>query len=190
MKNIIPVHATMKGSLLAGRGLNPRIPISTLWGFEHIRAGKLIDKWECLNVITTEGFNHMLDVQFGAVAKIATWYLTIFEDDYTPLITNTYAVPGYTESTAYDEANRIEFIDVPAAARVMTNTASKGTFTISATKIMYGASLVGGTNAATKDDTTAGVANILFCSSSFGGGKSFVDDDVLLVDCTITLADS
>jgi hypothetical protein len=70
----------------------------------------------------------------------------------------------------------------------MTNTASKATFTISGTKTIYGAFLCGGTNAATKKNVAAG--NILFASSKFATAKEVVDDDILMVVCSITLADA
>jgi hypothetical protein len=71
----------------------------------------------------------------------------------------------------------------------MTNSASKATFTISATKTIYGAFLCGGgTGAATKSDTAGG--GTLFASSKFATAKEVVDDDVLMVVCSITLADA
>lgn len=166
------------------------ISIGTWWEYELIRKGKLIDRWENGNVCTTEGLTTMLSIMFHDIAKKAAWYICIFEDNYTPLITNTYAVPGYTESTAYTEANRVAFTTVDAVANVVTNTAAKATFTINATKTIYGAALVGGdvANTNTKSDTvTAG--SVLFASSKFTLSKAVVATDVLLVTCSITLAD-
>jgi hypothetical protein len=151
--------------------------------------------WECLgaweydNTFTAEGLNHMLDSTFHAATQITTWYFAIFESDTTPADGTTYAVPVYTESTAYDEANRPAFVESAASGKSLNNTASKAQFTISATKTIYGAALVGGgTDADTKGDAAGG--GTLMCGSKFETSRSLVDDDVLIVEMTLTLADT
>jgi hypothetical protein len=112
----------------------------------------------------------------------------LFENNYTPLIGDTYAVPGFTESSAYDEATRPAFVEAEATAKVTTNSASKATFTISATKTIYGAFLCGGGSTPnTKGDAAGG--GTLFASSKFATAKDVVDGDILMVVCSITLAD-
>ena len=188
MKSRIPVSARMGANLISKPAMKSIIPVGTWWELEQYRKGRLIDKWGQKNVITTEGLNHMLNVAFNSATQITAWYMGLFEDDYTPLITNTYATPGFTESTAYDEATRVAYADATATTKIMTNSASKATFTISGTKTIYGAFLCGGGSAAsTKSDTAGG--GTLFASSKFATAKSVVDDDVLMVVCSITLAD-
>ena len=188
MGRIIPIETMITSELISQIKLNPRIPVGTLWEFEHFRKGRLIDQWQQGNVNTNEGLNGFLDVMFHDATKIATWYMCTFEDDYTPLITNTYAVPGYTECTAITEGTRPAFNEAAASSKVITNSANKATFTFNATKTIYGAALVGGgTDGNTKGNTAGG--GTLFCSSKFGASKSVVNTDVLLVTCTITLAD-
>ncbi len=165
------------------------INLKSRWEWEHWRNGKLIDSWVETNIVTNEGLNAILDIMFHASTQITTWYIAIFENDYTPLATNTYATPGFTESTAYDEATRPEYVEAAASSQAITNSANKGSFTISDTKTIYGAALVGGgTAASTKADAAGG--GKLFCSSKFSGSKSVVDDDVLKVGITITAADA
>lgn len=188
MNRIIPIETNFSPILQKSDLLNLKIPIGTLWEFEHFRKGKLIDQWEQGNVNTNEGLNAFLDIMFHGATQIATWYMAVFEDDYTPLVTNTYAVPGYTECIAYAPATRPEFVEAAASGKVLTNSANKASFTFNATKTIYGASLVGGGSAATTKADTAG-GGTLFASSKFGTSKSVVDTDVLLVSCTITLAD-
>lgn len=184
----LPVKATFDANIIRNPAIKSIIPIGTWWEIEHYRKGKLIDKWEQKNVITTEGLNHMLNVTFHGATAIATWYMGLFEDDYTPLITDTYATPGFTESAAYDEATRPAFVEAEATAKITTNSASKATFTISGTKTIYGAFLCGGGTAGnTKEDVAGG--GTLFASSKFATAKDVVDDDVLMVVCSITLAD-
>lgn len=188
MKSRLPLSTKFGATLISSPGIKSILPVCSWWEFEHFRKGKLIDKWEQKNVNTNEGLNHILNVAFNSATQITSWYMGLFENDYTPLVTNTYAVPGFTESEAYDEANRVPYVDATATAKVMTNSASKATFTISATKTIYGAFLCGGgTGAATKSDTAGG--GTLFASSKFATAKDVVDDDVLMVVCSITLAD-
>jgi len=184
----MPVKTKLSSELISTLNFNPRIPIGTLWEFEHFRKGELLDQWKQGNVNTNEGLNAFLDIMFHGATQIATWYMTVFESDTTALITHTYAVPGYTECTAYAPATRPEFVEAAAAALVTTNTANKASFTFNDTKTIYGASLVGGgTDPTVKADAAGG--GILFASSKFATSKSVVNTDVLLVTCTITLAD-
>jgi hypothetical protein len=189
MKAKIPVMSKFDATVLRSAGINAAIPVGTWWEIEHFRKGKLIDFWEQGNVCTTEGLTEMLDIMFHGATQITTWYILLFEDDYTPLITNTYAVPGFTESEAYDEATRVEYVVAAGSANSITNSVSKAAFTISSSKTIYGAALVGGGTDPTVKSNTAG-GGTLFASSRFGTAKEVVDDDVLLVTCTITLADS
>lgn len=188
MKSILPLNTAFGVELISKPSVKSIIPVGTWWKIEHYRKGQLIDHWEQKNVNTTQGLNHMLDVTFHGTPAIGTWYMGLFEDDYTPLITDTYASPGFTESTAYDEATRVAFVEAEATARVTTNSANKATFTISASKTIYGAFLCGGGTDPTVKGNTAG-GGVLFASSKFATAKSVVDNDVLLVSCSITLAD-
>jgi hypothetical protein len=162
--------------------------VQSVWDVEHYRAGELIDREQVHNVCTAEGLNKLLDVMFHAATQITTWYVAIFETDTTPSDTTTYAVPVYTESSAYDEATRPEYVEAAASSKSMTNSANKASFTISATKTIYGAALVGGGSAAsTKADTAGG--GTLYCAAKFTTSKPVEDDDVLKVTVTLTASD-
>ena len=189
MKSRLPLSTKFGATLISHPEVKSILPICSWWEFEHYRKGKLIDQWEQKNVNTDQGLNHLLNVAFNSATQITSWYMGLFESDTTPLVTHTYAVPGFTESTAYDEATRVAYVDATATTKVMTNSASKATFTISETKTIYGAFLCGGgTGAATKSDTEGG--GILFASSKFATAKEVVDNDVLMVVCSITLANA
>jgi len=140
------------------------------------------------NLVVNEGLDAILDIMFHAATQITTWYVAIFESDTTILATHTYAVPGYTESTAYDEATRPEYNEAAASSQSITNSANKATFTMNATKTIYGAALVGGgTGPDTKGDTAGG--GTLFCAAQFSASKSVEDNDTLEVTYTISAAD-
>lgn len=187
MKSKIPVSIRFGAEIARVAGVKSKIPIGTWWEFEHYRDGKLIDRWEQKNVTTEEGLNKILDVVFHGGATIATWYIGLFEDDYAPNEGDTYAVPGFTESTTYDEVNRVEFEEAAASGGSISNSANKATFTINDTATIYGAFLCGGgSSASTKEDTAGG--GILMASSKFALPKDVVDDDILMVACSINLA--
>ena len=172
--------------------------VESLWTVEHLRrkAKGALYHWEPVappevshNVCTDEGLNALLDIMFHGDTQIGTWYVLIFESDTTPAAGTTYATPVFTESTAYDEATRPAYDEAAASSKVMTNSASKATFTISDTKTIYGGALVGGgSTPSTKGDAAGG--GVLFCASQFSTAKSVVDDDVLKVTVSITAADT
>ena len=147
-------------------------------------------RWEVEshNLVVNEGLDHALDALFHASTQLTTWYVGLFNTNTTILATHTYAVPGFTESANYDEANRQEYVEAAASGQSMTNSANRAVFTMSATETVYGAFLVGGgTDADTKDDQAGG--GTLFCAAQFTNAKSVNDDDTLEVTYTIGSAD-
>ena len=136
------------------------------------------------NVVTAQGINSILNVMFHNATQIATWYCVISETDTAGADGLTYAVPSFTETESYDEATRPEYVEAEGAAKAITNAASKAVFTISATKTLYGAGLVGGgTDPTVKSDAAGG--GTLFSYAKFGTERAVVDDDV--VNLTIAL---
>jgi len=186
--DIVDAEIVLNNNLL--NHIHEGMKIFSVWEWEHWRGGKLIDTWKEKNLCTDEGLNHVIDVAFSAATQITAWYIALFEDDHTPAAGDTYAVPGFTESTAYTETNRPAWQEAGPSAKVITNSANKATFTINATKTIYGAALVGGgTGANTKDDQAGG--GTLFCESQFSSGPKAVENtDVLKVTVTITGADA
>ena len=158
------------------------------WIAECYRKGKLIWTEEIHNVWTAEGLNSLLNVYLHAATQIATWYCLIFETDTTPADGTTYATPVFTESTSYDEATRPEYEEAASSAKSITNSANKATFTISATKTIYGAALVGGGTAPTvKGDTTSG--GTLAVAGKFATARSVLDGDVINLTYSVTAVD-
>ena len=168
-----------------------RFLAETVWDVEHWRGDNMLSRTKDHNICTDEGLNHLLNVVFGATAKETTWYVEIYEGSSVPSFVagTTYAAPTGTPSSAYDEATRPEYIDVAATGKVMTNSASKATFTINASKTIQGASLVAGGSAATTKADVAG-GGILYCAAAFSSPKVCEDDDVLKITITITAADN
>jgi len=173
------------------RIIRPRFLAETVWDVEHWRKGKLLSLTSDHNICTDEGLNALLNIMFDGGTQIAAadWFVLIFETDTTPAAGTTYATPVFTESAAYGEATRPAYTAAAAVAKVTTNTASKASFTMNATKIIYGGALVGGgTDADTKSDAAGG--GTLYCASKFASSKSVENGDVLKVTIAITAADA
>jgi hypothetical protein len=143
-------------------------------------------KWETRshNLVVNEGLNHALDVLFHGTSAVDPWYVALFEDNHTVVAGDTYAVPGYTECTAYDEATRQAYVEAAASGQSITNSANRAVFTMSATKTVYGAAIV---SVSTKGDTAGG--GVLWCAAKFSSSKAVNDDDTLEITYTITSAD-
>lgn len=152
---------------------------------QHIRNGEVIDEWEDHNLVVNEGLNSLLGIMFNNQTQIGTWYVGLFEGNYTPVATVTAATitAAATECTAYDEAARVEYNEAAASAQSITNSANKATFTFNATKTIYGAFLA----SASAKSATSGV---LFSAARFSSSKAVVDDDQLLLTYTIGAASS
>lgn len=156
-----------------------------IFDFELIRDGKVFDKWQSKNLVTNEGQNYLLDAAFSGGTPITAWYVVVFENNHTPNAANTYATPGFTESTAYNEATRPAWQEAGVSSQSITNSANKATFTFNATKTIYGAALVGGGSAPSTKGNTAGGGK-LYNVSTFSASKSVQSGDVLNVTVTLS----
>ena len=142
-------------------------------------------QWETTwhNLVTTEGRNHLLNAGLKSGSTFATWYISLFEDDYTPTASDTYAVPGFNETTAYDEANRVTWQAGTVASSEVSNSANKASFTFNATKNIYGGALV---SFATKDDVAEAGA-VMYASGRFDSTKPVDSGDIVKITTTIGL---
>lgn len=150
---------------------------------EHMRKGVCIDREEKSNLVVDEGLNRLLNVMFAGASQITTWYLGVFEANYTPVagLTAATVASAATESTAYDGATRPEYSEASSTAKSTTNAASRASFVFNATKTIYGAFLI-------SDNTKGGTAGVLFSAARFSTAKNVVDDDELLLTYTFTAA--
>ena len=133
------------------------------------------------NLIPTEGLNYMLGAALTGVAQSSTWYIALFEGNYTPAAGVTAATfpADATECTAYTEASRVTWTPGAIAAGSVSNTASKAVFTMNATKTVYG---IAQTSVATKSAITGTLVSV----ARFAVAKSVVSTDVLNVTSTLT----
>ena len=159
------------------------VPASVAVGGRFIgqirRAGKIIDKFECPNLVVNEGLNSLLNIMFNGSSQVTTWYLGIFEGNYTPVGTLTAATvtAAATECTAYASATRPEYVEVASTAQSITNAASRASFVMNATKTVYGAFL--GSSSA-----KSGTGGTLFSATRFSTAKALESADELLLTYT------
>jgi hypothetical protein len=148
---------------------------------QHVRQGEVIDEEELKNLVVNEGLDHILNTVLHGSTQVTAWFLGLFEANYTPVATvNASTITAAaTECTAYDEATRVAYDEAAASGQSITNSASKATFTMNATKTVYGAFLV---SASAKSATTG----VLLSAARFGSSKAVVDDDQLLLTYTFS----
>ncbi|MFA5976500.1 MAG: hypothetical protein WC859_10115 [Elusimicrobiota bacterium] len=133
------------------------------------------------NLIPTEGLNYMLGTALTGVTQSSTWYISLFEGNYTPVAGVTAATypAAATECTAYDEAARVAWTAGSISAGSVSNTASKAVFTMNATKAVYG---IAQTSVSTKSATTGTLISV----ARFSAVKNVVATDVLNVTSTLS----
>jgi hypothetical protein len=155
--------------------------IGTEYLIEVIRDGAVIDSEVVHNLVPIEGLNHILGVEFKAVTQVATWYLAIFEGNYVPTSADTAAaiVAGATECTAYSGATRIALVPGTIAGGAFDNVASKASFTMTATKTVYGCFL-------TSAPAISATTGVLTSSVRFSTPKVLNATDILQVTAGMT----
>lgn len=156
------------------------------WKSRIVHADGSATPWdEAPNIVVNEGLDHFLDVTLSAATQITSWFVGIFEANYTPVATDTAAniATNSTESTAYTEANRQAWTEAGVTAQNITNVASKAAFTINATKTMWGAFLV-------SSNVKSGTAGTLIAAGQFASSRAVVNTDVLEVTYELTAADA
>lgn len=146
---------------------------------EHVRDGKVIETEDVTNLVTNEGLDHVLNTVFHSGTQVGSWFLGLFEGNYTPTSTLTAAnvSAASTECLAYVEAQRQEYVEGAASAQSITNSANKAQFTMNATKTVYGAFLV-------SNATKSATSGVLFSAARFATPKQVVTDDQLLLTYT------
>lgn len=151
--------------------------------FELVRDGKVIDQWEEKNLVVNEGLTHLLSATLGAGTQQTTWFVGLFEGNYTPVggVTAATIASSATECVAYTESTRPAYSPAAVAGQSITNTASKATFTINLAKTIYGAFLI-------STNVKGGTAGVLFSATRFSTARSVAASDQLLITYTVTSA--
>lgn len=155
-------------------------------GFEYlievIKNGVVIDREIAHNVMPTEGADHIISVALAGGSQVSTWYLGLYEGNYTPTIAETAALlPGLaTECSTYSGSTRKTWTPGSVAGGSANNSAAKAEFTFTAAKTIYGGFM---TSAPAKGATTGALVSVV----RFPSPKVLDIDSILRVTAGITL---
>jgi hypothetical protein len=172
----------MQFELTEGAGLavpKSDIRVGGIFTGQLIRDGVVIDEFVQPNLVVDQGLNNLLNVMFNGATQTSTWYLGIFEGNYTPVAAVTAATiaSASTECTAYSAATRPEYIEATSTGKSTTNSANRASFIFNATKSIYGAFLI-------SDNTKGGTSGVLFSAARFSAVKNVESGDELLLTYT------
>ena len=130
-----------------------------------------------------EGRNYLMDVGVHGGAQVTTWYVALFEGDYTPQEDDTAAniASRANEITAYSQSLRPEFVEAAAAGGATDNDGNVAQFTLTATKTIRGFALL---SAAAKGSTTGK----LLAFQKLSSPRTYGAADVVKVPISLTLS--
>ena len=143
---------------------------------ELIRDGKIIDEFDFDNIVVNEGLNSALNVVFNGASPITSWYVGLFQGNYTPVSSDTAATiaANSTECSAYTAGVRQNFVTVASTAQLITNTASRASFTFNSAQTIYGAFLA-------STATINGTTGVLMSAARFATQRVVASGDQLLL---------
>jgi hypothetical protein len=145
-------------------------------------------KWseQTHNLVVNVGLQYMAGVALTSTAQITSWYIGLYGAgaSNTPAATDTLAIhAGWTEITPYSGSRPSATFAAATNANpsVVTNSASKASFSINATATVGGAFLC---------SAASGTTGTLFSAADFQspGDRSVVSGDVLTVTYTFSLS--
>lgn len=140
-------------------------------------------KWieEIENLTTTVGLNDMLTQYWKGSAYTAAFYIGLKGTGTIAAADTAASHAGWTESTAYSNANRPALTLGTVAAGSVDNSASLAVFNINATATIAGAFII-------TNNTKGGTTGTLVGASDFASSRSVLSGDTLSVQFTLTQA--
>ena len=144
-------------------------------------------KWEAeipQNLVVNEGLDDNLDKYLKGSSYTAAFYVGLTDGTPTEAASDTMAShAGWTEVTAYTEANRPGLVLGTVASQSVDNSANKATFSINADSTTIGGAFI------CTNNTKGGTSGTLYGVGDFTGGDKAADDgDTLNVTVTCTAA--
>lgn len=138
------------------------------------------EAWE--NIVVNQGLDDLLGVTLSATTQDTTWFIGLTDGTPTVAAADTLAShAGWVEVTAYDEVNRVAWVDGGESAQSISNSASPADFTINVNGTTIGGAFLAGVN--------TGTAGRLYAAGAFTAGDKLLDDnDSLAVTATFTTA--
>ena len=170
---LVPIHHDdQREDGVRGRGV---------YVLQHIRDGEVIDEEILSNLVVDQGLNYLLSAGLAAGSQLSSWYLGLFEGNYTPVPSDTAATiaGNSTECSAYTGGARKAWTPGAVASKSVSNSASRGDFIFNATKTIYGAFLI-------SNATISGTSGTLFSAARFATAKNVVNLDEMLITYSFT----
>jgi hypothetical protein len=148
-----------------------------------IRARRVIDEFECENIVVNQGLNYLLGAALGAQAVVTAWYIALFANNYTILASDTAAniAASSGEVTQYTAGVRQTWSSAPPSAQSISNSATQASYTFNASLTVYGAFMI-------SSSAINGTSGTLFSGAQFGSPKAVVSSDILQLTYTFTAA--
>lgn len=175
-----------QNGLLVPVGIRDSIRPHGRYHVKHFREGRLIDEFEFDNICVTQGLVQMLNSTFAGASQVTNWYLGVFQNNYTPVPTDTAAtiVGNAGEFTGYSGGARPGFTPALATSTAsITNSASQATFNFTGTATLYGVMLMSGA-------TPGSNSGLLFSASQFPTPKPVASPDSLSITYTLNATSS
>jgi hypothetical protein len=172
-----------------GAGLNGDVGITGRWNIVcRDKHGNV--KWEDVieNLVTNAGLDYLLTAALADTgspeARITSWYIGLTDGTPTAAAGDTASShAGWTEVTAYDEANRVGWTAGAVSSQSVTNSGSPAEFTIATNSTTVGGAFL------ISENTKGGSTGILYAVGAFSAGdKTLDDDDTLTITATFTAA--
>lgn len=145
-----------------------------IYGIEHIGAdGKVLSAEEAHNIIPTVGLNHILGVLFKGDSQFTTWYLGLYDNNYTPLAADTLStfIGAAGENSAYTGTARQAITFPSVAGGVLSTSDDPNVFDFTSGQTIRGAFIA----SSPTWDATAGmlISAVLFPSpKTIASGES------------------
>lgn len=161
--------------------MNSIVPMGFVYDIELLKNGVVIERETVRNLMPMEGINHAIAVAVKGAAQNTTWYLGLYQNNYTPLLTDVaLTFPTLAgENVGYAEATRVEWVEGTVTGGTVSNVLSRAEFTSTATATIYG----GFMSSAPAKGATSGV---LLSAVRFTSPKTFEEGSVLRVTAGLT----
>lgn len=149
---------------------------------ETVKNGAVIESEVVHNLMPAEGAAHMLSATFKGGPQVATWYLGLYEGNYTPNGTDVAATfPALAnETTTYAGATRAAFAPGAVQFGLLDNSLSRAEFAFSATKTVYGGFM-------TSAPAKGAAVGVLMSIVRFSSPRVMDADSILRVTAGISL---
>lgn len=156
--------------------------IGFVYTIRHFVRDELVSEETARNLVPAEGIDLQIQALFFAGAIPPTWYVGLYEGNYTPTGAVSAATINAlaTESVAYASATRPAFVPASAGVGAANNAASPANFAFNATKNVYGGFI-------SSSPTKASPAGVLLSVVKFPTVKQMQADSRLEVTAGLTL---